>query len=142
MVEKAREELRKMDEEEYVFPCTVPGCQRRFKAQDDLHVHLEDSKGKAHQKALVMFEKDFVLPCLANGCQKRFMEEDELYMHLMHEGITRADEAHARLFALAYEPSLNDRPGSSHEEDETEEATPYLPHEIDPSQKLITDYFS
>ena len=158
LVAKARQELRKMDEkeierdeEEYEFPCTVQQCRRRFKTQDDLYDHLEDSKGKGHQKALVMFEKDSVLhvvPCLANGCQRLFMEEEDMDDHLMSEGHPRArnghpNEAHARAFALANGLAiLNDRPGSSDEDDETEEAKAYLPHEVDPSQKFITDYFS
>jgi len=147
-VKQARKELQKMDEEEYEFPCTVQQCGRKLKAQVDLHAHLEESKGKGHQEALVMFEKDFALACPADGCQRRFMEREDMYDHLMSEGHPRArkghpDKAHARAFDIAHGFAiLNDRPGSSDEEDETEEAKPYLPHEIDPSQKFITDYFS
>ena len=105
-VKQARKELQKMDEEEYEFPCTVQQCGRKLKAQVDLHAHLEESKGKGHQEALVMFEKDFALACPADGCQRRFMEELDRDMHYMSEGIARLndghpDEAHARAYTLA-----------------------------------------
>jgi hypothetical protein len=105
-VKQARKELQKMDEEEYEFPCTVQQCGRKFKAQVDLHEHLEESKGKGHQQALITFEKDFALACPADGCQRRFMEELSRDMHYMSLGIARLndghpDEAHARAYTLA-----------------------------------------